>query len=477
MLMGTFRPSSFVSNVISKAMLLLVFALSGNVVYSQIAQRGSATSNVNSGTNIGTLTIGRPSGVIAGDIIIANIVQNETDNDNGGLSNVTATGWNLVSGGLIRSDGTNDGQNAWWGTVLYRIADGTEANVLTFDLPNSRADMAIGSVVAFSGVTATAGFAADGTAGGPFDVDPGTFNLANLATATATEITTATANAAVVMFAQVNNDRSYSSWASTNPTTLNELYDNLTTSGDDASVGAAWAIRSAAGATGNGTVTISASDRNAALMIALRQAVPAITVSASPISLCGSGTTSLSATIRDNLTSAYIGFQGFESSGSTVTYSSNNGGTQTGTIAAGDGPASAPYFYGGTTGFRANNTTATVTLANVAGLSGYTNKAVSLDLAAFSLGSQGNGVDNGDNVIVAISLDGGTNYSNELRINGNSNAYWGYTTGSGVASVTYDGNNTPTIFAPTAGGNRTTDGYSFLLQRQAETEQQTVTAT
>ena len=74
--MGTFRPSSFVSTVISKAMLLLAFALGSDDVFAQIAQRGSATTNTNSGTNISTLTIGKPSGVIAGDIIIANIVQN-----------------------------------------------------------------------------------------------------------------------------------------------------------------------------------------------------------------------------------------------------------------------------------------------------------------------------------------------------------------------------------------------------------------
>ena len=54
--------------------------------------------------------------------------------------------------------------------------------------------------------------------------------------------------------------------------------------------------------------------------------------------------------------------------------------------------------------------------------------------------------------------------SDLLEINGGStgNAYWGYSSGTGTATVTYDGNNTATVLAPTGGGARTTDGYSLL---------------
>jgi hypothetical protein len=233
MLMGTFRPSSFVSTVISKAMLLLVFALGGNVVFAQIAQRGSATTATVNAQNSPTLTINKPTGVVAGDVMIVSILQNETDNDNGGLTSATRAGWTLVDGRLIRSDGTGNGDNAWFGTILYRIADGTEGASFNFTLPNNRADMAIGSMVAFSGVTLTGGVNADGSAEGPFDVDPGTIGTANAGTATAASVTTASANAAVIMLGFVNNDRTYSNWTATNPSALTELYDNTTTAQDN----------------------------------------------------------------------------------------------------------------------------------------------------------------------------------------------------------------------------------------------------
>jgi hypothetical protein len=288
--MGTLRlPFPSLSTSV-KTLIFLLGLLLGHDVFAQIAQRGSATTATVAATNSGTLTINKPTGVVAGDVMIVSILQNETDNDNGGLSNATLTGWTLVDGGIIRSDGTNSNDNAWHGTILYRIADGTEGASFGFGLPNSLADMAIGSMVAFSGVTLTGGVNADGTAGGPFDVDPGTINLANASTATATAVTTATANAAVIMLGFVNNDRTYSSWQATNPASLTELYENITTSGDDGSVGAAWAIRSTAGATGNGTVTLSASDRNGAMFLVLkRRCEPTINSPATPAALCSGG--------------------------------------------------------------------------------------------------------------------------------------------------------------------------------------------
>lgn len=103
-----------------------------------------------------------------------------------------------------------------------------------------------------------------------FDVDPGTINPTNDNSVTALSITTATNYTAIIMLAQVANDRTYSNWNTSLPGTLNELYDNTTTSQDDASVGAAWAIKSAAGATGDGTADLSGYDRNGAILVALK---------------------------------------------------------------------------------------------------------------------------------------------------------------------------------------------------------------
>ena len=289
--MGTFRPTSFWSTILSKALLLLAFALSGNVVYSQIAQRGAATTaSINGAT--AAMTINKPTGVVAGDVMIASVLQNETDNDNGGLSNVTSTGWTLVDGRTIYSVGTANGDNAWYGTVLYRVADGTEGSSFAFALPNSRADMAIGSIVAFSGATSTGGLKADGTAGGPFDIDPGTLNIANASTATATSVTTSTANSAVIMLSLVSNDRNHSGWAATSPASLTELYDDITTNGDDGAVAAAWANDPTTGATGDGTVTLTGTDRNGAMFLVLRPCGTAGTLSGTQ-AICGTGTTTL----------------------------------------------------------------------------------------------------------------------------------------------------------------------------------------
>jgi hypothetical protein len=219
-----------------------------------------------------SIEINKPTGIVSGEIMIVSILQNETDNDNGGLSSANLTGWTLIDGRTIRSEGTGNGDNAWFGTVLYRVADGTEGTSFIFALPNSRADMALISIVAFSGVTATNGVKADGTAGGPFDVDPGTLNVTNASTSTASSITTASSNSAIILLSLVSNDRTFSDWTATSPSTFTEIYENLTTSADDGSIGAAWNTKAAAGTTGDGVVALSSSDRSGAILLALRAA-------------------------------------------------------------------------------------------------------------------------------------------------------------------------------------------------------------
>jgi hypothetical protein len=242
------------------------------------------------------------------------------------------------------------------------------------------------------------------------------------------------------MLSMVANDRTHSSWAATSPSTLTEVYDDLTTNQDDGAVAAAWALKTSAGAIGTGTVTLSASDPFGAILLALRPAAN-VGVSSSAASVCGTSTIDLSNTLAGNMSIAPIGFQGFESTGSTMTYSATGGNTQTGTIAAGEGPASSPYAYNSATGYRINNGTATVTFANITGLASYTSKSVSLNLSSFSLGSQTNGADASDKVIAM--LIGGILLGPELP--------------------------QPPMMATTH--------QLHWLQREAETEQQTVIAT
>jgi hypothetical protein len=71
------------------------------------------------------------------------------------------------------------------------------------------------------------------------------------------------------------------------------------------------------------------------------------------------------------------------------------------------------------------------------------------------------GVDGPDYIDVRYSTNGGVTYVTEMRIAGNSNAYWNYNT-LGVASKTANG--VLTTYAPVAGGDRTLtgDGYSVI---------------
>jgi len=509
---------------------------------AQITQRGSSTTASAASTNSTTITINKPTGVVAGDVLLFSVVQNETDNDNGGLTSPTLSGWTLVKDILIRSDGTGNGDNAWFGSIYYRVSDGSEGASFSFAM-NSRCDMAIGSMVAFTGVACNA-LKPDGSAGGPFDIVPGTFNNTNATTATANAVTVANNNSAVIMFAMCMNDRSYSSWSNSQT----QLFSNITTNGDDASVGAAWLSSVNSGSTGTRTVTLSASDRSSAILLVLRRATnmtvgaasstptlcvntaltnithtttgatgigtatglptgvtptwasntitisgtptatgtfnytipltggcgsvdatgtivvsaaPVVTAAANTTTFCGSGTVNFTGTTNISAGTTVVGDEDFENSS---TYTASGGSTKTGTSGSGDRPASASFVSSPTTSYWVNNGTATVTTQNFTGLQNGAAKTVSMHLASFSIGSTNNGADSSDNVWVDISLDGGSTYSREIEVNGGStgNAHWGFSSGTGVASVTYDGNNSATVFAPTGGGDRTTDGFKLL---------------
>jgi len=194
--------------------LLFAFVASltiGSSAFGQILQRGTATNATSVTTSI---TIAKPTGVISGDVMIVNIAQGNNDATSASLS-----GWTLIDGRSL------DGITERYATALYRVADGTEGANFTFTL-GAGVDAAAGSIIAFSGVNGTGGFKADGTAGGPFDVDPGTFNLGGSGSTTVTALTTttATSNAAVIMLGAAAADNpTYSGWTTTSPGALTEL--------------------------------------------------------------------------------------------------------------------------------------------------------------------------------------------------------------------------------------------------------------
>ncbi|MBL0272731.1 MAG: hypothetical protein IPQ06_06560 [Chitinophagaceae bacterium] len=96
-----------------KFTFLFVFALLANLIigsaaFGQIAQRGTATNGFSTNTN---LTITKPTGVVAGDVMIVNIAKyGNTAND------PSLSGWSPVTGATgIIGDGIK-------GSLLYKKA-------------------------------------------------------------------------------------------------------------------------------------------------------------------------------------------------------------------------------------------------------------------------------------------------------------------------------------------------------------------
>lgn len=194
------------------------------------------------------------------------------------------------------------------------------------------------------------------------------------------------------------------------------------------------------------SVTSNGCTGTATMSITVKNAPTGVTASDSNSTICVGASVDLISSAASNNSSVLLSNIGFEFSDS-WTYTNISGSTKTGTSGTGDRPASTSFVNSDSTSFWINNGTATVTTDNIPGLSGYTNKYFQFDLAAFSIGSTSNGVDGTDLVTVSVSIDGGSTYSNEITVAGNTNAYWGFATGAGVAEVTYDGNNTATALS------------------------------
>lgn len=244
------------------AMVLFVCLFASNtVVTAQIAQRGTATFATSTEITVG---VAKPSGILAGDVLIATI--NQADNDKRDLSNATLTGWQLVGGAKFYSSGDNE----WWGTVLYKVATASDVSATNFTFAgDSDSDVMQASIIAFSGVDQT----------NPIDV-AGTFRSSSddNTSLIANSITTTTNNAAVIMLAMISNDKNFdTNWNTTSPGGLTELFDEDFDATLDMGIGGAWEIKPSAGATGNGSVTLSDKARDGALLIALRPACTANT--------------------------------------------------------------------------------------------------------------------------------------------------------------------------------------------------------
>ena len=129
--------------------------------------------------------------------------------------------------------------------------------------------------------------------------------------------------------------------------------------------------------------------------------------------------------------------------------SSNTGGT--------DFPANQRVLTAANS-WQVTNATSTLELGTV-GTLGMSSIVISARLSS-TAGSSGAGSDATDRVRFFANVDGaGFPVTADVTVTGQSNARWGYSTGTGIASGTAG---TPVTFTPVSGGDRTTDGYSTV---------------
>ncbi|OYT10508.1 MAG: hypothetical protein B6I18_08755 [Bacteroidetes bacterium 4572_112] len=153
-----------------------------------------------------------------------------------------------------------------------------------------------------------------------------------------------------------------------------------------------------------------------------------------------------------------IKIQDFESSPATPTYTYSN---TNGTTSSGNGVnPSDPMYSGGSQGHQFKSTAGDITFSSI-DISSYANVALSFRVASFSDPSV-NGADIDDYILVKISTDGGNSFSDEVKLKGRNNARWSFTSGTGIISLDYDGDNSVIEYGPSSGGDRTTDGYSTI---------------
>ncbi len=236
------------------AMVVVMDTALPTPAFAAIAQRGTATTA--SVLNNASLVVNKPAGVVAGDLMIANLVQVNS------LTPPTApAGWTLIDQRSLA------GMTNRYASVFYKVAGGSEGANYTFTVPTGATVRATGGIVAFSGVDSVT----------PFDVTPGTIRVNPSGNCTANGITTVSANTVIVMLGQAaNSGPAWSAWTTaTSPGALTEILDYQ--AGATTSIGAAWALKAAAGATGNGTATLSGGgQRNGGILLAIRPGVTTV---------------------------------------------------------------------------------------------------------------------------------------------------------------------------------------------------------
>lgn len=247
--------------------LLLILSCATLGVNSNAAITQVGTTNSVYNTNAQTLTVDIPTGATIGDILIINVVY--------GGNNATSTPAMQTDPGswTVRSSALS-GNSGYRGTVFYKVVTNTWETSFTITLSNwPIPSYSAASIVAFRGIDTA----------NPIDAIGNLTTTSGVSGTTVTPngIITVTPNALVVMLGMAyrsdnNTPRHFSSWSTTSLDVLTtELYDYPDYSGTRrVTVGAATAIKTTPGSTGNGTITLNGNNTyRGGILLALRPKV------------------------------------------------------------------------------------------------------------------------------------------------------------------------------------------------------------
>jgi hypothetical protein len=326
----TARNASRKKYLTNRLLILVIFFLTVSLpAYSQIALRGTAVK-VQKAVNLTSLTITKPTGVVAGDVLILACSNPQYQ------TMPSLNGWTALPSG--------------WGTpaVLYKVAGASEPTSYTFA---TGTQVLSASLFAFSGV--------DVSDGNPIEAVGGVLRSSNYNIVRGSGVTTQIPGAAIVMVASVDQSVTFSGWTVGSLTAPTEITDGQTTG---AALGAAWTTQPTAGFTGDGSATFSAWAYSFyyGMVFALKckYEVPVIN------SLTPANAVSGSAVILNGAN--FRGIQSVAFNGTNATYTVNTINQITATVPAGafNGPITVTN-YGGT------GTSGVFTIDNPPGITGF----------------------------------------------------------------------------------------------------------
>lgn len=264
---------------IAGALLLSVyspFLLQPQLANAAIALRGTPTSTQSS-TNVTSLSLTKPTGTVAGDVMIAVVGVDAVDT----TTTMASTGWTRILHSNNGSSVTVDS--------FYKVATASEGASYSFSWTGS--SRAAGGITTYLGVDNST----------PLDVT-GTNNTGSGSSVTANAVTTVSANAQVVGVFAIDATATQTYTA---PTGMTKRIDvgSATGTPTNVSVSLADVIQTSAGTTGNKSATASGTGTWAAHLFALKAATaPTLNQSAYRFSVNADNDTP--ANITDNLTTA-----------------------------------------------------------------------------------------------------------------------------------------------------------------------------